>query len=232
MAALGARRAGAGLMSIACSEQLAGLYAASEPGNIITPFSSSSEFAILMEDKRKNVVLVGPGAGVSEETRSIVQTALRGKQVSILDADALSSFETDPEALFSSIEGRCLLTPHEGEFARLFDFTGDKATRALEAAKLSGAVVLLKGPDTVIADPDGRLVINSNAPSSLATGGSGDVLAGIATGLIAHGMPVFEAACAAVWMHGEAARMVGSGLIAEDISGALPAVWRNLNLVG
>ena len=229
MAAQATRRVGAGLLSIICHEQQAQLYAVGEPGNIITTFLTSTDLAIIMEDKRKNVILIGPGAGVSEETRSAVLTALRGKQVSVLDADALSAFENNPEVLMSAIDGRCLMTPHEGEFARLFDLTGDKATRALEAAKLSGATILLKGSDTVIAAPDGRMVINANAPASLATGGSGDVLAGIATGLIAQGMPVYEAACASTWMHGAAANLGGRGLIAEDLAEELPTVLKILN---
>jgi len=228
MAALGARRVGAGLLSILCHQDLVDNFASAEPGNIVTAFSSSTDLAIQMEDKRKKVILVGPGAGISEETRSYVQTALRAKQTTVLDADALSSFESLPDELFSSIEGRCLLTPHEGEFSRLFDFDGGKVERACKAAKLSRAVVLLKGNDTVIADPDGRVAINANAPAFLATGGSGDVLAGIATGLIAQGMPVFEAACASAWLHGKAAEKVGCGLIAEDLAAALPATIKFL----
>ncbi len=228
MAALAARRTGAGLLSILCHQDLVDLYATAEPGNIVTGFSNATDLAIHMEDKRKNVILVGPGAGVSEETRSYVQTALRGKQVAVLDADALSSFESLPDELFSNIEGRCLLTPHEGEFSRLFDIDGGKVDRAREAAKISKAVVLLKGNDTVIAASDGRVAINGNAPPSLATGGSGDVLAGIAAGLLAQGMPVFEAACAAAWLHGKAAELTGCGLIAEDLAERLPATIKLL----
>ena len=228
LAALGARRAGAGLVSIACSPSLAQTFSTSEPGNIVAPISSSVDLAILMEDKRKNALLIGPGAGVGEKTRSLVQTALRGKQAVVLDADALSAFEDDPETLFSSIEGRCLLTPHEGEFSRLFDFDGCKLSRAREAAKLSGATVLLKGHDTVVAAPDGRAVINSNAPLTLSTGGSGDVLAGIAAGLMAQGMAVFEAACAAVWIHSDAAKKCSVQLIAEDLPEKIPEVLNDL----
>ncbi|MFO1146546.1 MAG: NAD(P)H-hydrate dehydratase [Rhodospirillales bacterium] len=159
----------------------------------------------LLADARKNALLLGPGAGVSDATRAKVLAALATGRACVLDADALTSFRDDPPALFDAISGPCVLTPHEGEFSRLFTSEGDKLARARAAAQRSGAIVLLKGADTVIAAPDGRAVINTGAPPDLATAGSGDVLAGMICGLLAQQMPAFEAAAAAAWLHGQCA---------------------------
>jgi len=148
----------------------------------------------------------------------------------ILDADALTVFGSDREKLYSALNNNSILTPHEGEFARLFpDLDGFKTQRAQKAAQASGAVIVLKGPDTVIVAPDGRTVINTNAPPWLATAGSGDVLAGMIVGLAAQGMAPFDAACAAVWIHGAAAYLFGEGLVASDIATKIPAVLGELH---
>ena len=228
LAALGARRIGAGLVTIAAPPEAFPVFAAGPPGTLVKPVVDDGEFAEFLSDPRKKAVLVGPGAGVSDGTRRRALAALKAEKACVLDADALTVFRDDPETLFSAIAGPCLLTPHEGEFARLFATGGDKLSRARDAARRSGAVVLLKGPDTVIAATDGRAVINADAPPELATAGSGDVLAGIALGLMVQGMDVFDAGCAAAWIHGAAAAAFGPGLIAEDLLDVLPRVVRRL----
>ena len=182
-----------------------------------------------LADPRRRAALVGPGAGVSEDTRALALGALGTGKPTVLDADALTVFADAPDALFAAMgKTPAILTPHEGEFARLFDCRGDKAARAREAAARSGATILLKGADTVIAAPDGRIAINANAPPELATAGAGDVLAGLALGLLAQGLAPFQAGCAAAWIHGEAAAAFGPGLIAEDLPRLVPGVLRGL----
>ncbi len=228
LAARAALRAGAGLVTVATPPAALIVYAAALTSVMTAPIDGDGAFDDLLADPRRNAVLLGPGGGVTETTRRRVRQALAAGKACVLDADALSIFADDPQALFEAIDGPCLLTPHEGEFARLFDQAGDKVSRARAASAESGAVVLLKGADTVIAAPDGRAVINANAPADLATAGAGDVLAGIALGLLAQGMDVFDAACAAAWLHGAAAAAVGPGLIAEDLCERLPDVLYGL----
>ena len=228
LAARAARRVGAGLVTIAAHPDVFAIYAGDTPGNLIMPVVEDADFRELMTDERRNAVLVGPGAGVNEETRQRVLAALEAEKACVLDADGLTVFRDDPNELFDAVGAACVMTPHEGEFARLFAVEGDKPARARAAAAESGAVVLLKGADTVIAAPDGRAAINANAPPELATAGSGDVLAGLILGLLTQGMPPYEAACAAAWMHGAAAAAFGPGLIAEDLPESLPAVLRGL----
>ncbi len=228
LAARAARRVGAGLVTIAAHPDVFAIYAADAPGNLVMPVVEAADFQDVLADERRNAVLVGPGAGVNEETRQRALAALEAGKSCVLDADALTVFQDDPRELFDAIHGPCAMTPHEGEFARLFTVEGDKPTRARAAAAESGAVILLKGADTTIAAPDGRVAINANAPPELATAGSGDVLAGLILGLLTQGMAPFEAACAAAWMHGAAAAAFGPGLIAEDLPEGLPAVLRAL----
>ncbi len=229
LTACGAMRAGAGLVTLAAPPATWTIYAAALTSVMVRPFNGLSGFTDLLADARRNVVAVGPGANVGEMTRQYVLAALSAGRTTVLDADALTSFTAVPRALFDAISGPCVLTPHDGEFARLFEVDGDKLSRARRAAAKSGAVVLLKGPDTVIAAPDGRAIINSNAPPQLATGGSGDVLTGFIAGLLAQGLDAFHAAAAAAWLHGEAANFLGIGLIAEDLPDALPHVLQRLH---
>ncbi len=230
LAARAALRIGAGLVTVA-GPPAALIVNASQLTAIMTlSFAGADGLASLLEDRRKNAVLIGPGNGVGEGTRANVLAALAERCALVLDADALTSFADRPENLFAALHADCLLTPHEGEFARLFGDAGgrDKVSRARHAAATCGATLLLKGADTVVAAPDGRAVINGNAPPELATAGAGDVLSGLALGLMAQGMAAFEAGCAAAWLHGAAASQVGPGLIAEDLSEALPMVLRDL----
>ncbi|HUK59508.1 MAG TPA: NAD(P)H-hydrate dehydratase [Stellaceae bacterium] len=232
-ARLGARaaaRMGAGLVTVAARGASWPIYAASLVGVIVQPIAGLPGFEQLLADPRRNAVLIGPGAGTNEATRAAVLAALGARRAAVLDADALTVFAGDRESLFTAIEGPAVLTPHEGEFAKLFGaHPGDKLARARAAAVVSGAVVLLKGADTVVAAPDGRAVINVNGPPELATAGSGDVLAGMIAGLLAQGLDPFRAAACAAWMHGAAAAEFGPGLVAEDLLDMLPRVLRRLS---
>ncbi|MBE0531494.1 MAG: NAD(P)H-hydrate dehydratase [Rhodospirillales bacterium] len=228
LAARGARRIGAGLVTIATSPESFPIYAADLPGTLVKPLAGRGGFREFLTDPRRNAVLVGPGAGVNEITHRRALAALAAGKATVLDADALTVFAKKPATLFEVIDAPCVLTPHEGEFARLFKLDGDRLTRARAAARQSGAVVVLKGSDTVIAAPDGRAAIDAAAPPELATGGSGDVLAGFILGLLAQGMDAFGAACAATWIHGSAATDFGPGLIAEDLPDRVPGVLRRL----
>ena len=228
MAARAAARSGAGLTTIAVPEQAFAIYAAALTSIMAQPLAQNEDFARLLADARYTAFSIGPGAGVSDATRLRALDMLKTGKPVVIDADAISVFASRPDELFQGIRGDCVITPHEGEFKRIFDVSGDKLARAREAARRSGAVVVLKGSDTVIAAPDGRAIINSNAPATLATAGSGDVLGGFILGFLAQTMDAFPAAAAAVWLHGAAAAGFGAGLLAEDLPDLLPAVLRQL----
>jgi NAD(P)H-hydrate epimerase len=229
MTAMAASRAGAGMVTLAAPAAAWGVYATALTNAIVRSVEGEADWRGLLADKRRNVIAIGPGAGVGAATRRRVLDALATRRAVVLDADALTAFAEAPEDLFAAIQGPCVMTPHEGEFMRLFHFDGDKLERARRAAAESRAVVLLKGSDTVIAAPDGRAIINANAPPQLATGGSGDVLTGIVSGLLAQGMAPFEGAAAAAWLHGAAASAFGLGLVADDLPDALPGVLQALH---
>lgn len=222
LAARAALRAGAGLVTVASEPAVLPIYMADRASVLAAPIADQAAFDTLLADPRKNAVLLGPGNGADLATQARVRAALSARKRCVLDADAITAFADEPELLFRAIRGPCVLTPHEGEFRRIFSVDGDKLARARAAARTSGAVVLLKGADTVIAAPDGRAVLNANAPPTLATAGAGDVLSGIIVALLAQGMEAYDAACAAAWLHGEAARAFGPGLIAEDLPEMLP----------
>jgi NAD(P)H-hydrate epimerase len=228
LAARSAARLGAGLVTVAAPAAAFPIYAAALTGVIVHPIGGIEDFRALLDDKRRNAALIGPGAGLGPETREKTLAILAAGKRAVLDADALSAFSDDPRPLFAAVHSPVVMTPHGGEFARLFETDGSKPARARRAARESGAMILLKGADTVVAAPDGRVAINANAPPDLATAGSGDVLAGMVLGLLAQGMEPFAAAAAAVWLHGDAARRIGAGLVAEDLVEALPAALRDL----
>lgn len=226
MAARAAQRAGAGMVTIVVPAESEIIYKIAMTTVVVQPFLDTNIYRDFVGGPRVSACLVGPGNEVIGATRERALAALRTGKPVVLDADAISVFELSPDLLFETIQGPCVMTPHDGEFARLFGSGGDKLQRTRRAAGRSGAVIVLKGADTVIAAPDGRAVINDNAPPDLATGGSGDVLAGIIVGLLAQGMDAFDAACAAVWMHGDAATRFGPGLVADDLIDQLPRVLR------
>jgi NAD(P)H-hydrate epimerase len=232
LAARGALRMGAGLVTVASPPNAVMVNAAHLTAIMLKPCDGAGGLTTLLEDRRLNAVVIGPGLGVRGETREMVEAVLKSGAACVLDADALTSFKDDPEVLFARLHDRCVLTPHDGEFERLFpglaDAAESKVTTVRTAATRAGCTVLLKGGDTVIAAPSGKAAINANAPAFLATAGAGDVLAGFIGGLLAQGMRGFDAACAGAWLHGDAAARFGPGLIAEDLPEILPAVLRDL----
>jgi hydroxyethylthiazole kinase-like uncharacterized protein yjeF len=237
IAARAALRAGAGLVTIASPREALAVNAAANLAVMVRPVDEVGEFRRFLDDRRRNAVLLGPGGGVGARMREFVLAVLEADPASVLDADALTSFAGNLSVLATAIKqrkGPVVLTPHEGEFDRLFSGlsyiseAASKLERARRAAAETGAIVLLKGADTVVATPDGRASITNNAPAWLATAGAGDVLGGICTGLLAQGMVGFEAVSAAVWLHAEAGVEAGPGLIAEELPDRLPGVYRRL----
>ncbi|MGJ0506910.1 MAG: NAD(P)H-hydrate dehydratase [Methylocystis sp.] len=240
LSAAAALRAGAGLVTLASPTDALPVNASALTSVMVRPADGPGGLANVLADERKNAIAIGPGLGVSEASCQQVEAALKPqayRRAAVLDADALTSFENDPFRLWRATRGApgpVVMTPHAGEFARLFaECDGNHANRskldkARDAARVSGAVLLYKGPDTVVAAPDGRASIQSGASPWLATAGSGDVLTGIVAGLLAQRMDGFLAASCAVWMHARAAELFGPGLIADDIIATLPQVWREL----
>ena len=239
LAAKAAARAGAGLTTVAAPAPAWPIYAASLDCIMVHRLDGggagewAQALAEWMVDPRLSAFLIGPGAGADVKASAL--TLLASGRPVVLDADALTCFSDEPQVLFDAIHGSTapvVLTPHEGEFQRLFgaqsESISNKLARARSAAQRSGAVVLLKGADTVIAHPDGRAAINVNAPAWLGTAGAGDVLAGLITGLLAQGMPAWDASCAAAWLHGQAAQQFGPGLIADDLPQQIPSVLQGL----
>jgi ADP-dependent NAD(P)H-hydrate dehydratase / NAD(P)H-hydrate epimerase len=238
LAARAALRTGAGLVTIASPRSALAINAAASLAVMVKPVDGAEELTEFLSDPRRNVLVLGPGGGVGREMREMVKAGLAGDCAIVLDADALTSFSDDPQDLIAAIrghsEGATVMTPHTGEFSRLFQTlpevsqAGSKLEQARQAAAMTRAIVIFKGADTVVAAPDGRAAIADNAPPWLATAGSGDVLSGIVAGLLAQRMPGFAAAAAAVWLHGEAGTAAGPGLISEDLPEMLPKTYRYL----
>jgi NAD(P)H-hydrate epimerase len=232
LAARGALRIGAGLVSVASPLDAVPVNAAHLTAVMVKPFADAAALSGLLQDQRFNAVVIGPGCGVGPRTRQLVVAVMECGAAAVLDADALTSFAADPQTLFRQLRPSSVLTPHEGEFERIFPGLLARSPSRIEAvrgaASAAKCTVLLKGPDSAIADPSGLVCISTNAPPTLATAGSGDVLAGFIAGLLAQGMEPFKAAAAAVWLHGEAANLFGPGLISEDLPEQLPALLRRL----
>lgn len=238
LSAMAAARVGAGAVTVLSPAEALVANASHLTSIMLACVDTVAEMRALFRHRQPNAVVIGPGYGLdrslSQMVVGLLVTLPSVRQV--LDADALSAFRDNPSELFDAVArtgAHVVLTPHEGEFARLFpdlaaDRTLSKAQKAFAAARLSGSVIVYKGPDTIIAAPDGRAVRNTNGSPYLATAGSGDVLAGLIAGLAAQGMEQFDAACAGVWLHAEAASRFGPGLIAEDLPGLLPPLLREL----
>jgi ADP-dependent NAD(P)H-hydrate dehydratase / NAD(P)H-hydrate epimerase len=237
-ARLGARaalRVGAGLVSVATSKAAFYINAAQLTSIMVAAYEGAGGLAEVLADTRRNAVLIGPGAGATAETRENVAAVLSSEATVVIDAEGLTAFEANPQELFGLIQSRTaptILTPHKGEFDAIFpelDNAESKLEQAKRAAEISGAVVVFKGPDTVVSAPDGLSAITEGSPPWLATAGTGDVLAGLIVGLCAQGMSPLDAAVAGVWIHSDIARSVGPGMIAEDMAPMLPALLQRLN---
>ena len=228
LAARAGLRIGAGLVKVFCPLDPAPVLASTLEAVMLASFAGPDQLQALADPM--DAVVIGPAAGLSETTAHNLGALVRTGAALIVDADALTLFRDQPEELFAWLDRDDVLTPHEGEFERLFPglLAEGRQPAAIEAAKRAGTVVVLKGSATVIAAPDGRCVVNGNGSPWLATAGSGDVLAGMIGGLLAQHMDSFDAACAAVWMHADAAHRFGPGLTAEDLPDLIPAVLADL----
>lgn len=241
LAARAALRVGAGLVTLACPQVSLAENAAQLNAVMLTALPDAYTLRGLFADDRLNALCLGPGLGLPRALE-MVPAALWGRRATVLDADALSAYEQTPAPLFNALHDKVVLTPHPGEFRRLFPdlaaalAAGDLAApeACVQAAARAGCTVLLKGPETVIAAPEGEIAVHAatgqNAAPWLATAGAGDVLSGLIAGLMARALAPFEAACTGVWLHGAAARRFGPGLIAEDLPEQIPGVFREIGL--
>ena len=234
LAGRSAMRVGAGAVTLVCDKETAEILEPQISIELISVIKEKNDFQKILKDKRISSVLVGPGNGINDETKARTLMALAFVDNCVIDADAITCFEDNPEELFIDTYPHTILTPHEGEFRRLFGeqiaSMKDKVLKCIEAAKIAGSIILLKGADTIIASPDGEIVINSSEAPYLATAGSGDVLAGIISSLVGKNkMRAFDAACAGAYIHSKLGELIGPGLIAEDIIDNIPLMIKKLN---
>ena len=234
LAGRSAMRVGAGAVKLICDVEAAKVLEPQISVELISIVKEKNDIQFILKDKKISSVLVGPGNGINEETKSRTLMALAFVDHVVIDADAITCFENNPKELFIDTYPHTILTPHEGEFRRLFGdkiaSIEDKVVRTVEAAKIAGSIIVLKGSDTIIADTEGQIVINSSEAPYLATAGSGDVLAGIIASLVGKNkMPAFDAACAGTWIHSKLGEMLGPGLIAEDLIDNIPLVIKKLH---
>jgi NAD(P)H-hydrate epimerase len=237
MAANAAMRIGAGACSIvAPDKESAHIYQEAEPHLMVESLSleKAGTFEKHIQDERRNAVLIGPGAGLEDITnlKAAILKTLESDKAVILDADALSCFEDEPQTLLQAMTAKTIITPHEGEFKRLFPaLEGARLDRVRQAITMTKAVIVLKGADTLIAQNNQPVFVNTHASPHLATAGAGDVLAGMICGLSARRMSAFDGARAACWIHGEASLQCGAGLVAPDLIDEIPAILRNFSLI-
>jgi len=233
LAARAAQRMGAGLVTLATRHDAVPIYASALESVIVKKADDIKTWRDLLNDPKLKAILIGPGLGIGALQSELVLTALDTRKPCVLDADGLTNFSSNPELLFAKLHSACVLTPHEGEFGRLFgkriNGSAEKVTRAAKASEIAQCVVLLKGADTIIVAPDGEAILNNNAPPYLATAGAGDVLAGMILGLIVQGMSGFIAAAAGAWISGRIATSFGPGLIAEDLVAGIPKILKSLS---
>ena len=233
LSARSAMRVGAGAVKIVCNSDVVDILEPQISVELIQVIYNKQDFQNLLKDKKISSVLMGPGNGINNETKARTLMALAFVDHVVIDADAITAFADDPNELFIDCYPHTILTPHEGEFKKIFgtDIANidDRVLRAKEAAIRSNTTVVLKGANTIIASPNGDLVINKSKAAYLATAGSGDVLAGIIASLVGKNkMSAFDAACAGVWLHSTIGAYLGPGMIAEDIIDMIPITIKKL----
>lgn len=223
-----ALRAGAGIVKLLCNAKTLPVYASSCLSLMVQSIENVEQYLSLINQSKHDVILAGPGSGVNHKLKSMIIETLKTSTKMLIDADGLTIFADSSDLLFDNIKNDTVLTPHEGEFKKLFKLSDNRVDSAISAAKISKSVIVLKGHNTVIASPCGKYAVNENAPSFLATAGSGDVLAGIIAGLMAQKVEAFDAACMGVYMHSQAAQKIGRGMISEDLLLTIPKTLQDI----